>query len=227
MALFTFLNGWLFASMINAMQMRVSSRSLVYNFFDSGWFWMGFFILFPLITMRLFAEEKKMGTIEGLLTAPVRTTDVLLGKYFAALLGFLVIVTPMYLFFFLFEAITGEGAAFQGGALWGVGLGIVIVGIFNVALGTLASALTANQLIAAMLTYVFAMLHYFLGFLHKFGVVPGSAWTGGMTYFSTTEHMRALSGGLIDSGPIIYYVSFSVLLLSIAFHVIESRKWRV
>jgi|TARA_B100000927_G_scaffold7721_1_gene6170 ABC-2 type transport system permease protein len=227
MALFTFLNGWLFASMVNAMQMRVSSRSLVYNFFDSGWFWMGFFILFPLITMRLFAEEKKMGTIEGLLTAPVRTTDVLLGKYFAALVGFLVIVTPMYLFFFLFQAITGEEAAFQGGALWGVGLGIVIVGIFNVALGTLASALTANQLIAAMLTYVFAMLHYFLGFLHKFGVVPGSAWTGGMTYFSTTEHMHALSGGLIDSGPIIYYVSFSVLLLAIAYHVLESRKWRV
>ena len=225
MALFTFLNGWLFASMVNAMQMRVSSRSLVYNFFDSGWFWMGFFILFPLITMRLFAEEKKMGTIEGLLTAPVRTTDVLLGKYFAALVGFLVIVTPMYLFFFLFQAITGEEAAFQGGALWGVGLGIVIVGIFNVALGTLASALTANQLIAAMLTYVFAMLHYFLGFLHKFGVVPGSAWTGGMTYFSTTEHMHALSGGLIDSGPIIYYVSFSVLLLAIAYHVLESRKW--
>ena len=227
MALFTFLNGWLFASMVNAMQMRVSSRSLVYNFFDSGWFWMGFFILFPLITMRLFAEEKKMGTIEGLLTAPVRTTDVLLGKYFAALVGFLVIVTPMYLFFFLFQAITGEEAAFQGGALWGVGLGIVIVGIFNVALGTLASALTANQLIAAMLTYVFAMLHHFLGFLHKFGVVPGSAWTGGMTYFSTTEHMHALSGGLIDSGPIIYYVSFSVLLLAIAYHVLESRKWRV
>ena len=188
---------------------------------------MGFFILFPLITMRLFAEEKKMGTIEGLLTAPVRTTEVLFGKYFAALLGFLVIVTPMYLFFFLFQAITGEKAAFQGGALWGAGLGIVLVGIFNVALGTLASALTANQLIAAMLTYVFAMLHYFLGFLHNFGVVPGSAWTGGMTYFSTTEHMHALSGGLIDSGPIIYYVSFSALLLAIAYHVLESRKWRV
>ena len=53
MALFTFLNAWLFASMINAMQMRVSSRSLIYNFFDSGWFWMGFFILFPLITHQL------------------------------------------------------------------------------------------------------------------------------------------------------------------------------
>jgi len=114
MALFTFLNGWLFASMINAMQMRVSSRSLIYNFFDSGWFWMGFFILFPLITMRLFAEEKKMGTIEGLLTAPVRTSEVLLGKYFATVVVFLVIVAPMYLFFPLFQAVTGEKAAFQG-----------------------------------------------------------------------------------------------------------------
>ncbi|MEC8825558.1 MAG: ABC transporter permease [Verrucomicrobiota bacterium] len=227
MALFTFLNAWLFASMINAMQMRVSSRSLIYNFFDSGWFWMGFFILFPLITMRLFAEEKKMGTIEGLLTAPVRTSEVLLGKYFAAVVVFLVIVAPMYFFFPLFQAVTGEKAAFQGGAMLGAGLGIALVGIFNVAIGTLASALTSNQLIAAMLTFVFAMLHYFLGFLHNFGVVPGSVWTGGMTYFSTTEHMHALTSGLIDSGPVIYYASFSILLLAITYHVLESRKWRV
>lgn len=80
MALFTFLNGWLFASLVNAMRLRVTSQSLIYNFFDSGWFWMGFFILFPLITMRLFAEEKKLGTIEGLLTAPVRTSEVVLAN---------------------------------------------------------------------------------------------------------------------------------------------------
>lgn len=225
--LFTFLNGWLFASLVNAMRLRVSSRSLLYTLFDSGWFWMGYFILFPLITMRLFAEERKMGTLEGLLTAPVRTAEVVLAKFFATVVVYLVIVTPLFLFFPLFTMITGESAAFHGGALWGSALALLLVGLFHVAIGTLASALTANQLIAAMLTFVAVMLHYFLGFLHQFGVVPGSVWAEGLTYFSTTEHMHALTEGLIDSRPIVYYLSASAVLLAATFHVLESRKWRV
>ncbi|MDF1657381.1 MAG: ABC transporter permease [Verrucomicrobiales bacterium] len=226
MALFTFLNGWLFVGMINAMRLRVSSRSLVYNLFDSGWFWMGFFILFPLITMRLFAEERKMGTIEGLLTAPVRTSEVILAKYCATVVVYLVIVAPLFMFFPLFQLITGEQAAFQAGALWGTSLGLLLVGIFHVAIGTLASALTSNQLIAAMLTFVFVMLHYFMGFMERFGLVSGSNWGDSLSYFSTIEHMHSLTEGLIDSRPIIYYISFAAVLLTITHHVLESRKWR-
>ncbi len=227
MALFTFLNGWLFASLINAMRLRVSPRSLIYNLFDSGWFWMGFFILFPLITMRLFAEERKMGTIEGLLTAPVRTSEVVLAKYLATVVVYAIIVLPVFLFFPIFQMVTGEQAAFSSGALWGSALGLLLIGFFNVAMGTLASALTANQLIAAMLTFVFVMLHYFLGFIHNFGVVPGSGWADALTYFSTKEHMQSLTEGLIDSRPIVYYLSASVVLISLTHHVLESRKWRV
>lgn len=226
MALFTFLNGWLFASMVNAMSLRISPRSLVYNLFDSGWFWMGFFILFPLVTMRLFAEERKMGTIEGLLTAPVRTSEVVLAKYAATVVAYLSIVFPVFLFFPLFQVITGEQAAFHSGGMWGAALGLLLVGMFHVAIGTLASALTANQLIAAMLTFVFVMLHYFLGFMERFGLVAGSAWSDALTYFSTIEHMHSLSGGLIDSRPVVYYLTFSALLLSLTHHVLESRKWR-
>jgi len=225
MALFCFLNGWLFVSMVNAMRLRVSPRSLLYNLFDSGWFWMGFFILFPLITMRLFAEEKKMGTLEGLLTAPVRSVEVVLAKYFATVVVYLAIVAPVFLFFPLFQFVTGEEAAFHPGALWGTGLGLLLVGMFHIAIGTFASALTANQLIAAMVTFVGVMLHYFLGFLHHFSVLPGSRWSEGLTYFSTTEHMHALTEGLIDSRPVVYYLSFSVLLLAITHQVLESRKW--
>ena len=227
MALFTFLNGWLFASMVNAMRLRVSARSLIYNLFESGWFWMGFFILFPLITMRLFAEERKMGTIEGLLTAPVRTSEVVLAKYLATVVVYAIIVLPVFLFFPIFQMVTGEEAAFQSGALWGSALGILLIGFFNVAMGTLASALTSNQLIAAMLTFVFVMLHYFLGFIHNFGIVPGSVWSDGLTYFSTKEHMQSLTEGLIDSRPIVYYLSASVVLIALTHHVLESRKWRV
>ena len=104
-ALFTFLNGWLFASMVNAMRLQVSARSLVYNLFQSGWFWMGFFVLFPLLTMRLFAEERKMGTIEGLLTAPVRTSEVVLAKYAATVVVYVVTVLPVFGFFPIFQLV--------------------------------------------------------------------------------------------------------------------------
>lgn len=226
MALFCFLNGWLFVSIVNAMRLRTSPRSLVYNLFDSGWFWMGFFILFPLLTMRLFAEEKKLGTLEGLLTAPVRTSEVVLAKYLATVVVYLAIVAPVFLFFPVFQKVTGEQAAFHEGAFWGSALGILLIGVFNISIGTLASSLTSNQLIAAMVTFVGVMMHYFLGFLHYFSALPGSRWSEGLTYFSTKEHMHALTEGLIDSRPIIYYVSFSVLLLSLTHHVLESRKWR-
>jgi ABC-2 type transport system permease protein len=226
MALFTFLNGWLFVSMVRAMQMQASPRSLIHNLFSSGWFWMGYLILFPLITMRLFAEERKMGTIEGLLTAPVRTSEVVLAKYAAAVAAYLVLIIPVFLFFPLFGLITGEVAAFQGGAVIGSALGLFLLGGFHVAIGTLASSLTSNPLIAAMLTFVFVMLHYFLGFLQNFGLVPGSVWAEAMAYFSTQEHMNVLTAGLVDSRPVVYYLSFSAVLLSLTHHVLESRKWR-
>ena len=226
-ALFTFLNGWLFITMISAMRLKTMSYSLVYNLFTSGFFWMGFFFLIPLITMRLFAEEKKMGTFEGLMTAPVRTVEVLLGKYFAAITGYLAMLVPLFLFFPVFKVITQQEAAFHAGALWGSALALGLIGLFNIAIGTLASALTSNQLIAAMLTFVVAMLHYFFGFFSSFVSLPNSKWAAGLNYFSTVQHIQVMSEGLIDSRPFVYYLTFSALLLAVTYHVIESRKWRI
>ncbi len=226
MALVILLNGWLFSSMVSAMRMRVSPHSLVYNLFDSGWFWMGFIIIFPIITMRLFAEEKKMGTLEGLLTAPVRTSEVVLAKYLATVVTYAVIMLPVFFFFPIFHNVTGEDAAFHSGALWGSALGLLLIGMFNIAIGTLASSLTSNQLIAAMVTFVFVMLHYFLAYIRFFGVIPGSKWLEGISYFSMIDHIHSFSEGLIDTRPIVYYVSFSILMLAFSHHVLESRKWR-
>lgn len=226
MALFCFLNGWVFVGMVNAMRERSSPRSLVHNLFDSGWFWMGFLILFPLLTMRLFAEERKMGTLEGLLTAPVRTGEVVFAKFAASVVAYAVVVAPVFLFFPLFQAVTGEEAAFHGGAFWGSALGLLLVGGFHLAIGTFASALTANQLVAAMLTFVVVMLHYFLSFLLGQNALPSSVWADGLAYFSTHEHVNALSEGLIDSRPIVYYTTASAVLLVLTWQVLESRKWR-
>ncbi|MDF1815820.1 MAG: ABC transporter permease [Verrucomicrobiales bacterium] len=227
MALFTFINGWLFISTVNAMRVTTIPYSLVYNVFSSGWFWMGFLFIFPVITMRLFAEEKKTGTFEGLMTAPVRTGEVLIGKYGAAVTVYLAMLAPLLLFFPVFKMVTGQEDAFHSGAQWGSALILILVGIFNIAIGTLASAVTANQLIAAMLTFVGVMLHYFFGFFVGFATLPDSKWAAGMDYVSTVQHVQLLTQGLIDSRPFVYYLTFSALILSVTWHVIESRKWRI
>ncbi|MGY8641856.1 MAG: ABC transporter permease [Verrucomicrobiales bacterium] len=226
MALFTMLSGFLFVNMVKAMTANVNPQSLVFNLFSSGWFWMGFFILFPLITMRLFAEERKMGTLEGLFTAPVRTSEVVLAKFASTAVAYLVLILPMFLFFPIFKSLTGETAAFNDGALWGSFLGLLLVGILNIAIGVFASSLTQNQLIAAMLTFVGVMLHYMFGYLHHMSALPQSEFTAGLTYFSTVEHMQTLSDGLIDTRPMIYYLSFSAMLLALTHHVLEYRKWQ-
>jgi len=226
MALFVFLNGWLYASLVQAMSQRPSPNSLLYNLYDSGWFWMALFILFPLITMRLFAEERKLGTIEGLFTAPVRTSQVVLAKYLATVVLYVILLLPIFAFSPVFKKITGADAAFHSGAFWGSALVMLLIGLFNISIGVFASSLTANQLIAAMLTFAGVMLHYFLGFLHYFSTNPATQWTATLNYFSTIEHVHLFSEGLIDSRPIIYYLSFSMLFLFLTHHVLEYRKWR-
>lgn len=225
-ALFTFLNGWLFSGIVTAMRMRVNQHSLVYNLFDSGWFWMGYFFLFPLLTMRLFAEEKKLGTLETLLTAPVRTSQVVLAKFVATTILYIVIMLPIFTFFFLFEDITGESAAFQRGAFYGAAAILLLVGIFNIAIGCFASSLTSNQLIAAMITFVVVVLHYFIGFIHYFGAKLPSELLDKVTYFSTVEHRHLFTEGLIDSRPIVYYLSSAVVMLFLTHQVLERRRWQ-
>jgi ABC-2 type transport system permease protein len=225
-ALFMLLNGCLFVDIVKAMWLSVTPHSLIFNMFTSVWFWMGYFFLFPLITMRLFAEERKLGTMETLFTAPVRTIQVLLAKYFATVVLYLVVILPVFGFFLLFQEVTGQLAAFNDGSFFGSLLALALFGTFNIAIGCLASSLTANQLIAAMITFVAVLLHFFFGFFLNFASGSSAELAQKMMYFSSIDHMRSLSDGLIDTRPIVYYVSASILLLFITHQVLDYRKWR-
>lgn len=226
LALFMLMNGCLFVALVKAMWLSTTPHSLIYNMFTSVWFWMGYFFLFPLITMRLFAEEKKLGTLETLFTAPVRTFQVLLAKYFATVVLYLVVILPVFVFFLLFQEVTGQLAAFSDGSFVGSLLALCLFGLFNIAIGCFASSLTANSLIAAMLTFVAVLLHFFFGFFLNFASGTSAELGQRLKYFSTIEHMRFLSDGLIDTRPIVYYTSGTVLLLYLTHQVLEYRKWR-
>ncbi len=92
--------------------------------------------------------------------------------------------------------------------------------------GCLASALTKNQLVAAMTCFTFCLLHFLVGFVLQNLSVP-DAFREFVTYFSTQIHVRACIDGLIDTRQFIYYISSAILLLSITHHVLEFRKWKV
>src|SRR6201982_851338 len=108
---FLLVSGVDFYFQVSFMNQRPAAYSVLEGFFNSLFFWFAFVLIFPLITMRLFAEEFKLGTIEPLMTAPVRDWQVVLSKFFGALIFYLVLWLPTLIYFWLFQSITHQPAA--------------------------------------------------------------------------------------------------------------------
>src|SRR5437588_12794902 len=141
------------------------SYSVQEVFFNSVFFWFAFVLIFPLITMRLFAEEFKLGTIEPLMTAPVRDSQVVLAKFFGALVFYVVLWLPTLLYFAIFQKITHQAAANSTGAYWGSYLMMLLLGMFYLSIGCLASVVTKNQMVAAVISFSAITLLFFLGLI--------------------------------------------------------------
>src|ERR1700681_1291312 len=150
---FLLVTGVDFYFQISFMNQRPMSFSVQEAFFNSVFFWFAFVLIFPLITMRLFAEEFKLGTIEPLMTAPVRDWQVVLAKFFGALFFYAILWLPTLLYFAVFQAITGQPAANSAGAYLGAYLMLLLLGMFYLSVGCLASVLTKNQIVAAVISF--------------------------------------------------------------------------
>jgi ABC-2 type transport system permease protein len=194
-------------------QDRVSMR----DFFSLVPFLLIFFG--PAITMRLIAEERRSGTIEMLITMPVRDVDVVLGKFFAALMLFIVamLLTLPY-------AITiSRLGNLDWGPVIGGYFGMVLLGAAYLSIGLLASSWTENQIIAFVialfLSMFFLMVDRFIAFLPN-AVAPV------VEYLSFGAHVRNATRGMIDSRDVVFFLSFTVLALFLAFRSLESRRWR-
>jgi ABC-2 type transport system permease protein len=176
-------------------------------------------LMTPLLTMRLFAEEKKSGTIELLLTFPINDIDVTLGKYLAC---FTVLMTMLLLTatYPILLIILGDPEIKP--ILTGY-LGLVFMGAAFVALGIFASSLTENQIVSASIS--FGMLFFF--WLISYSVQLVSAGLGQILgYLSINTHIESLSKGVIDSEDIIYYLCFIVMFLFLTLRSLEANRWR-
>ncbi len=202
-----------------------SQDSLVYSVYNTTLFWFWFLFIFPLITMRLFAEEERSGTLEGLMTAPVRTWQVVLSKYGAAMSFYTLLWIPSFIQFRMYEWVTDIPPAYAPGAMAGAYAILLLMGAAFTAVGCLASALTSSQIVAGLLTILFLLIQFFLGYVT---VIWGESFRAApmFHYISSQEHLHYFTRGLLDTRPVVYYLSVTVFMLFITYQIIDYRRWR-
>jgi ABC-2 type transport system permease protein len=175
-----------------------------------------FFI--PMITMRLFAEEKRTGTIELLATSPIRDVEIILGKWLAAL--------AMYASLLLFTAVNFGFLFKYGNPDWkplAIGyLGLLLQGGALLAVGTFISTLTRNQIIAAAATFGVCLLLWIL----EWNSYETATWAQVMAYCSVIKHLETFTKGVLDSRDAIYYISLIFFGLFMTSRSMESLRWR-
>ncbi|MEE9167690.1 MAG: ABC transporter permease subunit [Candidatus Neomarinimicrobiota bacterium] len=173
----------------------------------------------PMITMRSFSEDKRTGTMELLLTSPVTTAQIVLGKFLAAfaLYAIMVLITWVYpLIIILF----GEPDVMPIAVSY---LGILAMGAASIALGIWVSSMTENQIISAMGTFVALLFLWLVGWFSHFS----TGFLGGFfNYISIIEHFDDFAKGIFDTGHLVYYLSLGGIMLFFAHQSIESLKWR-
>lgn len=194
--------------------------------FNTVPFWWAYLLIFPLITMRTYSEEYRMGTFETLTTAPVEDWMVVLGKFLGAFIFYCILWAPTIAHFAIFQAITGKAAATAMGAFGGSYLLLALMGLFFTAIGCLASALTKDQMLAAVISFSFIFVWFFFGLMPEILNITDPRSREVFNYVASLQHMADFSRGLIDSRRIVWYVSMTGLVLAITHQVFQSRKWK-
>ena len=176
-------------------------------------------LMIPLLTMRLFSEEKKINTDELLYTCPISINQIILGKYFASLFVLLaMLLLTGILSIFTFAYGNPELVPILNGYL-----GLFLMGAAFIAVGIFFSSLTENQIVAAILTFGTLLLFWILNWA---SYSAGGIWKGVLNYLSFIQHFDDMTRGILDTTDLVYYLSFIFLGLFLTHSVIQSRRWR-
>ncbi|MBV9945556.1 MAG: ABC transporter permease [Myxococcales bacterium] len=178
------------------------------------------FVLVPPMTMRLFAEERRSGTIEPLMTAPVSSGGVVLGKYAAVLTSYLAMWTPTVLYLVILRR-TGELDWRTAASAY---LGVALVGAGYLALGLCASALTRSQFLAMIWTALVLLVLFILG-VGEFVTREGTAMHAVCAHVSVWAHMNDFASGIVDSRHVVFYATLVLLPLYVAIRAVDAWRW--
>jgi ABC-2 type transport system permease protein len=178
-----------------------------------------FMFMIPAITMRLLADEKASGTLELLITMPVRDSEVVIGKFLAAMA---LLCTAIGLTLVFAITVKSLGPLDRGPTIGGY-LGLILMGGAYVSIGVMASALTRNSIVSFIVAFAISFALYLLGRLTQF--LPQSLQKL-VAYLSIDGHFDNIGRGVIDTRDVIYYFSVMVVCLLIATLSLESRRWK-
>jgi len=194
----------------------------MYTLFSLGPF--VFIFLVPAITMRSFAEERKMGTLEWLLTKPVSEGEIVLGKFLASVCLVIVALIPTLIYYVTLYQLGNPIGNIDTSGVIGSYIGLVLLGAVFCALGILASSLVTNQIVAFLLAAFLSFILY-AGFESASALVNDGTVALLIRQLGIQYHFEALSRGLVDSRDLIYFFTLSGILLLGAKTVLSSRSW--
>lgn len=183
-----------------------------------------FLFLVPAVTMRMFADEKRSGTIELLLTRPLSDFQIIFAKYLAALILVMFSLLPTLIYFYSVYQLGNPVGSIDTGGTWGSYIGLFFLAAIYVAIGILSSSFTDNQIVAFIIGMLLCFIAYIgfdfiseLSFLKSFEAL--------IINLGINEHYKSMSRGVIDSRDIVYFVSVIAFFLLITKTILQSRKW--
>ncbi len=219
LAAFWFINGYIFMAVLSYLNRQgpqsISPLALV---FSNTYIWLFLLFFVPVITMRLISEERKSGSIEMLLTAPVSEGTIVLAKFTAAL-GFYVV---MWLPFAVYCLLLRGATPIDWHVVGAVALAVLLLGAFFLAVGTFASALAKNQIVAAIIAFAILIVVFSMGLLQSLANDPGVRDV--FSYLNLWDHMDEFARGVVDTRRIVYYASSCALFLYLAQAAFEVKK---
>lgn len=175
-------------------------------------------LLMALLTMRLISEEKKMGTIELLMTAPIRDSELIIGKYLGSV-GLMLMMLVFTIYYPIMLFVFGDP---DPGPIFGGYLGLFLLGCLALAVGIFTSSLTSNQLIAAV---VAGAILLGLWFLNSVAVLMPTTIANVLSYFSPASYISDFYTGVMNTRGIIYFISATALFLFLAVRSLENSRW--
>lgn len=222
-----FLNFWELVDALSQPQREFSSLRDPMTMYVSGspLFWFCILVAVPLLTMRLLAEERRSGTIETLLTLPVTETEIVVSKWLAGVIMYVALLVPfaLYLPFLYIQA----RYYFDLGPLVSLAIGLATMGMMFVAIGLFFSALTRNQIVAAIWTFVVLFLMVVLTLLlYSLGARQQAGWSEAVRFLAVYIQVRAFGQGQLDLRTIALHLSVCVFALYVTVKILEIGRRR-
>ncbi len=183
-----------------------------------------FMFLIPAITMRSFAEEKKTGTLELLLTRPITEWNLLLGKYLACFLLVFLSVVPTLVYYFSISSLGNPPGNLDTPGIMGSYIGLILLGGVYTSIGLFSSSITENQIVAFIVALFISLLLY-VGFGYLGAIFEESSNAFFIQRLGLAYHYESLSRGVVDSRNVVYMLSAIAFMLTSTKLVLASRKW--